>query len=481
MTSTNNNNNSRTSATSGSNNNKPISDENHQYRKTISNEKLVLTSDEEYASLTPAMSGSDYEALKQSIEHDGQYIPIDTNEDGVVLDGHHRYRACQELGIDPKINVKKVENRLLEKIWIIEVNRNRRHLTPFQRIELQSKLEVLESELAKERMSNAGKIGAAKRWQEKVESNEETQCGSIENGVIQNNTTPSDVPNLKENMQKERRGRVIDISAQKAQVSPTTYYRGRKIIRQTPSPEILDTLRAGKISINKAFKQLENQRSKQEFLSNLANPSVQLPEQIKLEEGDFVEKCKTLPPKSFDLIFTDPPYKVESLPLYGDLANAAAILLKDGASLVTYCGQDLKYQVIELMKSSGLTYWWEIAIIQASSSARMFTKNVVVTWKPLLWFVNGTKLRISEFIKDSVHSPRPDKTFHTWTQSTAEAEHVISKLTNENDVVLDPMMGTGTTGIASLNLKRQFIGIEKDAETFKIAKARLESTFSGAK
>jgi DNA modification methylase len=48
----------------------------------------------------------------------------------------------------------------------------------------------------------------------------------------------------------------------------------------------------------------------------------------------------------------------------------------------------------------------------------------------------------------------------------------------ESDIVLDPMMGTGRTGVASLNLKRQFIGIEKNAGTFKIAKA---NQFSSAK
>jgi hypothetical protein len=127
------------------------------------------------------------------------------------------------------------------------------------------------------------------------------------------------------------------------------------------------------------------------------------------------------------------------------------------------------------MESNGLTHWWEIALIQTGSSARMFTKNVIVTWKPLLWFVKGAKLRTSEFIKDSVESQYPDKTLHNWTQSIVEAKHIISKLTYENDVVLDPMMGVATTGVASLNLNRQFIGIEKDAETFKIAKARLGS------
>jgi DNA modification methylase len=59
-------------------------------------------------------------------------------------------------------------------------------------------------------------------------------------------------------------------------------------------------------------------------------------------------------------------------------------------------------------------------------------------------------------------------------QSPVEAEHVISKLTIENDVVLDPLMCSGTTGIAAINLRRQFVGIEQDPEVFKMAKARID-------
>ncbi|MGB6628776.1 MAG: DNA methyltransferase [Nitrososphaeraceae archaeon] len=49
----------------------------------------------------------------------------------------------------------------------------------------------------------------------------------------------------------------------------------------------------------------------------------------------------------------------------------------------------------------------------------------------------------------------------------------ISKLTVENQIVFDPMMGTGTTGIAALKLKRQFLGTEKDMETFEDAKRNI--------
>jgi DNA modification methylase len=67
-------------------------------------------------------------------------------------------------------------------------------------------------------------------------------------------------------------------------------------------------------------------------------------------------------------------------------------------------------------------------------------------------------------------SKPPDKTLNDWAQSTVEAEYLISKLTVDNQIVFDPVMGTGTTGIASLKPKSQFLGIEKDVETFEDAK-----------
>lgn len=52
-------------------------------------------------------------------------------------------------------------------------------------------------------------------------------------------------------------------------------------------------------------------------------------------------------------------------------------------------------------------------------------------------------------------------------------ENFILNSSNENDIILDPFMGSGTTGVACKELGRDFIGIEMDEEYFKIAKDRI--------
>ena len=69
----------------------------------------------EYEKLLPRMSEEEFAQLKNSIKEEGQHYPIIANEDLEVLDGHHRFRACIELGIEPDFEVRKFEDKILEK------------------------------------------------------------------------------------------------------------------------------------------------------------------------------------------------------------------------------------------------------------------------------------------------------------------------------------------------------------------------------
>ena len=69
---------------------------------------------------------------------------------------------------------------------------------------------------------------------------------------------------------------------------------------------------------------------------------------------------------------------------------------------------------------------------------------------------------------------------HPTQKTVALMEYLIRTYTNEGETVLDNTMGSGTTGVACINTGRRFIGIERDADYFRIAQARCgvkEETF----
>lgn len=63
---------------------------------------------------------------------------------------------------------------------------------------------------------------------------------------------------------------------------------------------------------------------------------------------------------------------------------------------------------------------------------------------------------------------------HPTQKPTKLLEFLIKTYTNENDLVLDNTMGSGSTGVACMNTNRKFIGIEKDEKYFQIAEERIK-------
>lgn len=91
--------------------------------------------------------------------------------------------------------------------------------------------------------------------------------------------------------------------------------------------------------------------------------------------------------------------------------------------------------------------------------------------KPTVLENNGER-RAKSVIK--ISNPRI-KNGHPTQKPLELMEYLVKTYTNENDIVLDNCMGSGTTGVACKKLNRNFIGIELDKNYFEIAKNRIEN------
>jgi len=70
-----------------------------------------------------------------------------------------------------------------------------------------------------------------------------------------------------------------------------------------------------------------------------------------------------------------------------------------------------------------------------------------------------------------------EKGLHSTQKPVPLLEYLIKTYTNENEIVLDSCMGSGSTGLACLNTNRRFIGIEIEEKYFNIAKRRIKESF----
>ena len=92
--------------------------------------------------------------------------------------------------------------------------------------------------------------------------------------------------------------------------------------------------------------------------------------------------------------------------------------------------------------------------------------------KPFEYNDDGTRhpTQVLKFNRDN-----PRQRLHPTQKPVELLEYLIKTYTNEGMTVLDNCMGSGSTGVACLNLNRNFIGIEKDEIYFNVAKQRIEN------
>lgn len=215
----------------------------------------------------------------------------------------------------------------------------------------------------------------------------------------------------------------------------------------------------------------------------------------KIIQGDCLEIMKSIPDQSIDLVLTDPPYKLSQE--YGtaiesdNLIAVASILkvlpeigrvLKDGRFAVIFYDNRILPLLFEGLKGSGLVYKRQIFLYRRWGNAHKNFAWMSCT-DPVILLVKGSGKPFFPSIKPKYKHdcyikahPEKESTGHPAQKPREITDDIIKGLSNINDIILDPFLGSGTTIIAAQELGRRWIGIEISEKYCEISRKRLQYT-----
>ena len=212
----------------------------------------------------------------------------------------------------------------------------------------------------------------------------------------------------------------------------------------------------------------------------------------KLYKGDCLEVMDKLIKEGIkvDMVLTDPPYGINLTPQRVSGKFKGTKVINDDTLEWLPKAVD---KIYELTKNVAVIFcsWQFIDVFKIAFEKKFIVKNILVWNKDWLGMGNNyrpnyelilllckTNVKTKSKNKSNILTYRrisPQKMLHSCEKPVPLLTDLILELTDENNIILDCFMGSGSTGIACLNTNRNFIGIELDEHYFDIAKDRLEN------
>lgn len=107
-----------------------------------------------------ALTSCEFIMLRNSMQMVGQRIPIIVDKDGNIIDGHHRFEICRELGIEPEFEIQDFESEEQKLKTIVDVNSARRHYNKWELFEsVITKKPIIEAQVKDEQQLKYPKPG----------------------------------------------------------------------------------------------------------------------------------------------------------------------------------------------------------------------------------------------------------------------------------------------------------------------------------
>lgn len=230
---------------------------------------------------------------------------------------------------------------------------------------------------------------------------------------------------------------------------------------------------------------------------------------MQLYNGDCFELLKNIPDNSIDLIITDPPYDVNVNHDGGNLYHSKGFN-KSNEELVNakidkgYDIEEFGKEILRVLKHINIYFFcnkkqipeyfnfyvgkhnclFEIIIWNKNNALPTYNGKYLTDSEYCLYFFEpGYKLchpETYDAAKTVYYQPinATDKKLyeHPTIKPLNIIENLIVNSSKEGEVILDPFMGSGTTGVACRMHKRDFIGIELDKHFYEIAENRINGT-----
>lgn len=223
---------------------------------------------------------------------------------------------------------------------------------------------------------------------------------------------------------------------------------------------------------------------------------------MKLINEDCLSVMENMKKDSIDLIVTDPPYRTTSR---GSAGNSGGMLqkelnkkgkvfefnnincslyapefyriLKDGSHCYIMTNHVNLIEMLNTFTKCGFSF---IKSVIWDKGNKIMGQYYMSKFEYILFFRKGKGIKINNCGTSDILSVQNKKTKDTEGKNIHDTEKPVSLMeilignsSKEKDIILDPFMGVGSTGIACKNLNRDFIGIELDNSYFNIAKERI--------
>ena len=213
-------------------------------------------------------------------------------------------------------------------------------------------------------------------------------------------------------------------------------------------------------------------------------------EHINLLQGDCLERMKEIPDGSVDMILTDPPYGMsfqsnrraekhkkisgdDSLDWLEDFALDCYRLASEDSAHYVFCSfhhvEKFKIAFQRNFKLKNILIWEK-----NNTGMGDLKGDFAPKYEMCLFLHKGRRLINGRRDPNIMKFTRTDNALHPTQKPVALMEYLITKFSDLDDLILDPFMGSGSTGVAAVRLQRRFIGCELDPEYFEIAKTRIE-------